>query len=138
MNEAILIILILVTASFSLIREELLKFLISGHSATNNIIVVRHSYFVVFGISIIPVLCILFLGKKNWASSLFVMSWLTLILSLRTFAIDTSQRHPLLISGISFFPISKCEITEMNRCNVSFTFFLGDKIDQVMKANVEY
>ncbi len=132
MKKAILIALIILTASFSLIEEDLLKFLISGHSATYSIIVVRHSSFFVFALSIIPIVCTFLLGKNRWSGILLFLSWMALILSLRTFAVDRSGTNPVLISGVTFFPISKCEMTETHRCKVRFAFFLGKKAESIM------
>ena len=124
----ILIILAGIIASLSLLRQDFVKFLLSGHSATENVIFIRHHYLLVFGLALFPILCTAYMRsiKSGW---LFLfLSWTIFIFSLQTYALDTNAKDAVLISGIGILPLQKCVLTESNNCASGISFFLADKV----------
>jgi hypothetical protein len=126
--KLILILLAGLIASLSFMSEDFVKFLLSGHSATENVILIRHHYLLVFGLALLPILSAAYTRsiKSGW---LFILlSWAIFILSLQTYALDKNGKNAILISGIGIFPVQKCTITESSDCTPMFSFFLGEKL----------
>ena len=129
-KKLFLIILIMAIASFGLISEDLLKFLLSGHSATKGMILIRHNFLIVLAISFIAIGFTVFLERSRWNRYLLGVSLILLVLSLRTFVIDANNKNIILVSGFSIFQISKCEFSELDSCNVKFGVFLGSRVEK--------
>jgi len=125
-------IIILAIASLSLVSEDFLKFLLSGHSATYDVSLVKHSCWVVFGISLIFILINFLMQKSNQKKILLGISFVFLILSLKTYAVDKNTENVILVSGFSFIPINKCEITEFNDCDIKIGFFLKNEVEKAI------
>lgn len=125
-------ILILIIASFSLIGEDFIKFLLSGQSATYNVYLVRHHYLLVIGIAFIALLSNFYYEKSKLYKYLLRVSLVLLILSLKTYAVVKSTNNTVLVSGFSFIPINKCEVTKIDNCDIGFGFFLEKKVRETM------
>lgn len=130
-KKILLSIIILAISSVSLVDEDFLKFLISGQSATYSAILIRHSYIVVYGISLIVIFLIFYIKKKfiKYLLGIALVFW---GLSLRTFVVVKSYNNTVLVSGFSFVPINKCEMIEEDVCDVKFSFFLKDKVKRAI------
>ncbi|MFN8260034.1 MAG: hypothetical protein U0X41_03745 [Chitinophagales bacterium] len=126
-------LLILIVASFSIIDEDLLKFLLSGQSGTYNVSLVRYNYMIVFVISLLAIFFLFHLKRNNIFKYLFGISLQLLFLSLRTFAIVNNHKT-VLISGYAIFPISECEVTANDSCPVKFDFLIKDEIKRAIKS----
>lgn len=130
MKKLFLILLIIVIASLGLVSEDFLKFLLSGHSATKGMILIRHNSLTVAGIALIAIGFTIFLERSRWNRYLLSVSLILLVLSLRTFVIDANNKNIVLVSGFSIFQISKCEFSELDNCKVKFGIFLGGKVQK--------
>ncbi len=130
-KRIILSFIILIISSSSLVSEDLVKFLLSGQSATYSVFLIRHSYIVVYGLSLIVIFLIFYLKKNKvnrYLLGMFLIFW---ILSLRTFAV-VKNYDTTLVSGIGIVPICKCEVVQEDDCDIIFDFFLEDKVKKAI------
>lgn len=130
-KRILLSVIVLVISSSSLIGEDILKFLLSGQSATYSVYLVRHNYFVVYGLSLI-VIFLIFYSRKNklnmYLLGMFLVFW---VLSLRTFAV-VKNYDTTLVSGIAVIPLYNCEVVQGDSCDMVFDFFLEDKVKKAI------
>lgn len=132
-KKTFLVIFVLLLILIGLINEDFVKFLLSGQSDTYNVILVRHNYSIIIGISIITVLSIFYYDKRKLIKYLMIFCLVFLVISLRTFAVIKKPNKIVVISGLSFIPLKKCEIKEHNDCGSFFDFFLNKKVDQIIE-----
>ncbi len=127
--KILLSIIILAVSSASFVSEDFLKFLLLRESATYSAILIRHNYIIVYGIALIVIFLIFYLKKNQLIKYLLGIALTFWVLSLRTFVV-VKNYNTVLVSGISFFPISKCELIEEDDCYVKFSFFLESKVEK--------
>ena len=130
----ILILLICLIASLSLLSDDFVKFLLSGQSATVNVILIRHHYLFVFALALLPIFSIVYMRSTKSGWLCLFLSWVIFIFSLQSYALDKNAKDAVLISGIGIFPVQKCVLTESNNCASGFSFFLGDEVVQAIHS----
>lgn len=126
----ILICLIVIIISILNLDGDLFKLVLTGHSATYGIIIIKHNYFLGIILSFIIVGIVVYsYFKKNRISTylliIFIVFW---IISMKTYAVVNIQK-PTIISGFAFIPLGSCELkADKNPCVGKYDFFLHDRL----------
>lgn len=129
----ILCLLVLLISSVNyVLDEDLLKLLLTGHSATYNVYFVKHNYSLVFGLSTMVIVFGFFSKKMKWAQYILGLSLVFWLLSLRTYAIIKDD-NIIIVKGVTFVSISKCEVSSHDsNCVGMFDFFLKSELENII------
>lgn len=127
-NRLIISILaVLICSSFHFLGEDLLKFLVTGNSATYNVIIVRHDLITVMILDVLLVLAIVYLRNSVLlvvAKYLLIIIW---VISLRFYVININENKISL--NILLFPVINTELIHNGEVhNFSFDLLLFNKI----------
>ncbi len=130
-KKILLSVIILVISSTSLLGEDLIKFLLSGQSATYSVFLIRHNIFVGYLLSLLAIFLIFYLKKNKVIKYLLGIVLIIWVFSVRTIAVvkiyDTT-----LVYGIGIIPIYKCEVVQKDNCDIIFDIFLEEKVKKAV------
>lgn len=95
-------------------ESDAIKFIFSGHSATYEIDMIRHHFFLTLFLAILLVGLSIYndFKKKRWQIYWIIFISATWIFTMQTYAVNRSQN--VLISGWSFVKLKKCDLTKNN------------------------
>lgn len=104
-NKIWLSVAALLIASLSLVSEDFSKFVMTGHSATYNITLIKHNFTITLILGILTIIFVVYSNRSKVYKNIMWLCFVLLVLSLKTYAIVEGDENTYFVSGYSFIPI---------------------------------